>query len=98
MALVLGMKLEKDNEIWLNDTLVTLDMIKSPSKTNITVHTKTMDHSFTIDNRNFQEIAPSVFMMLGNDTNKDNFCRVLVKAPKNIRVERGARYHELSDD
>jgi hypothetical protein len=98
MPLVLGMKLDKDNEIWINDTKVTLDLIKSPSKTNITVHTKTMDHKFTIDNQGFQEIAPNVKMMLGEDTNKDEFCRVLVDAPKSIRIERGARYHALTHE
>jgi len=57
-----------------------------------------MDHKFTIDTSGFQEIAPNVKMMLGNNTNKDDFCRVFVDAPKNIRIERGERYHALDHD
>ncbi len=93
MALVLGMNLDKDNEIWLNDLKITIDQIKSPTKTLITAHGKSLINKFEINTEVYVEVAPQVKMMLGTDTNRDNFCRVLVEAPQNIRVERGQRYH-----
>jgi hypothetical protein len=91
MALVLGMYLDKDNEIWLNDLKVTIDSIESVTRTKITVHDKFMPKKMEIDTNDWRQVTNNVRMMLGNDTNRDQFCRVLVEAPKNIKVDRGAK-------
>lgn len=94
MALVLGMNLNGDNEIWLNDLLVTIDRIKSPSQTEITVHRACIDEKKTINTQEFINVTPQVKMMLGTETNRDGFCRVLVEAPKSIKIDRGKKRND----
>lgn len=91
MALVLGMNLQKDNEIWLDDLKVTVDKILSPTQTQITVHGEFMTEQKVIDSSSFKNVTNHVKMMLGTDTNRDGFVRVLVEAPRRIKVERGLR-------
>lgn len=91
MALVLGMNLQKDNEIWLNDLLVTVDRIISPTQTELTVHGQYMTEKKVINTADFVNVTNEVKMMLGVDTNREGFCRVLVEAPRRIKVERGRR-------
>jgi hypothetical protein len=91
MALVLGMNLEKDNEMWVDDLKVTLDRIMNPDETAITVHGKFMTEKKVISTKGMTTIIPSVGMMLGTDTNIDGFCRVLVDAPKRIAIDRGVK-------
>lgn len=91
MALVLGMNLEKDNEIWLDDLKITLDQIMNLTQTAITVHGKFMTEKKVINTLGMTNVTPNVGMMLGTDTNVDGFCRVLVEAPRRIKVDRGAK-------
>lgn len=91
MALVLGMNLNVDNEIWLNDLLVTVDKILSPTQTQITVHGEFMTEQKVINTSAFVMVTTQVKMMLGTDTNRDGFCRVLVEAPRSIKVDRGKK-------
>lgn len=91
MALVLGMNLDKDNEIWIDDLKITIDQILSVTRSKITIHDPYMIKKMEINTNDFVNIVGEVFMMLGTDTNKDNFCRVLVKAPKNIKINRGEK-------
>lgn len=91
MALVLGMNLEKDNEIWVGDLLITLDKILNPTQTQITIHGRFMTEQKVINNMNYVVITTDVKMMLGTDTNRDGFCRVLVEAPRSITIDRGQK-------
>lgn len=91
MALVLGMNLEKDNEIWIGDLKVTLERIMNPDETAITIHGKFMTEKKVISTRGPIQIIQGVTMQLGTDTNVDGFCRVLVVAPRKVQVDRGAR-------
>jgi len=93
MALVLGMNLEKDNEIWLDNLKITLDRIMNPNETAITVHGKYMTEKKVINTKGMTHVttSPVVGMMLGTDTNVDGFCRVLVEAPRKVKVDRGAK-------
>ncbi len=93
MALVLGMNLEKDNEIWIEDLLVTIDKILNTKQTQITVHGKYMTQQKVINNLKYTPVTTDVKMMLGTDTNRDGFCRVLVEAPRSITIERGQKKH-----
>jgi len=91
MALVLGMNLEKDNEIWVGDLLITLDKILNPKQTAITVHGKYLTSHMIINDMRFVAVTTNVKMMLGTDTNRDGFCRVLVEAPRSITINRGQK-------
>lgn len=91
MALVLGMNLEKDNEIWVGDLLITLDKILNPTQTQITVHGKYMTSQMVINTMRYIPVTTDVKMMLGTDTNRDGFCRVLVDAPRSISIDRGQK-------
>lgn len=93
MALVLGMNLEKDNEIWIEDLLVTIDKILNTKQTQITVHGKYMTQQKIINDMRYTPVTTDVKMMLGTDTNRDGFCRVLVEAPRSITIERGQKKH-----
>lgn len=94
MALVLGMNLEKDNEIWIEDLLVTIDKILNPKQTQITVHGKYMTQQLVINDLQYIPVTTDVKMMLGTDTNRDGFCRVLVDAPRNISIDRGQKKNQ----
>jgi len=39
----------------------------------------------------FVAVTTNVKMMLGTDTNRDGFCRVLVEAPRSITINRGQK-------
>ncbi len=94
MALVLGMNLEKDNEIWIEDLLITIDKILNPKQTQITVHGKYMTQQLVINDLKYIPVTTDVKMMLGTDTNRDGFCRVLVDAPRNISIDRGQKKNQ----
>jgi len=91
MALVLGMNLEKDNEIWVGDLLITIDKILNPKQTQITVHGRYMTQQLVINDLKYVAVTTDVKMMLGTDTNRDGFCRVLVDAPRSITIDRGQK-------
>lgn len=91
MALVLGMNLEKDNEIWVGDLLITLDKILNPKQTQITIHGRYMTQQVIINDARYTTVTTDVKMMLGTDTNRDGFCRVLVEAPRSISIDRGQK-------
>ncbi|MGY5853604.1 MAG: hypothetical protein RTU92_08580 [Candidatus Thorarchaeota archaeon] len=93
MALVLGMNLNVDNEIWLNNLKVTIDKIMSPNESQITVHGAFMTEKKVINTSAFVPVTNQVKMMLGTDTNRDGFCRVLVEAPRSVKVDRGKKKH-----
>ena len=94
MALVLGMNLDKDNEIWLNDLKVTVDKIVDATQAKITVHGEFMTQQMVLNTRQYQPVTNQVRMMLGTDTNRDGFVRVLVEAPRSVKVDRGLRRHD----
>jgi hypothetical protein len=94
MALVLGMNLEKDNEIWIEDLLITIDKILNPKQTQITVHGKYMTQQLVINDLRYIPVTTDVKMMLGTDTNRDGFCRVLVDAPRHISIDRGQKKNQ----
>ena len=89
MPLVLGMNLDKDNEIWIDDLRITLDKIKSPTQTDITIHGEYVIEKKVINSHGWMDITHNAKMKLGTDTNRDGFCRVLVDAPKSVKIERG---------
>jgi len=91
MALVLGMNLKKDNEIWVEDLLITLDKILNLKQTQITVHGKYITSQLVINDMRYIPVTTDVKMMLGTDTNIDGFCRVLVDAPRSITILRGQK-------
>jgi len=91
MALVLGMNLDKDNEIWVGDLLITIDKILNPKQTAITVHGKYLTSQMVINDMRYIPVTTDVKMMLGTDTNKDGFVRVLVDAPRSIPIDRGQK-------
>lgn len=94
MALVLGMNLEKDNEIWVGDLLITLDKILNTKQTQITIHGKYLIQQVVINDTKYTTVANNVKMMLGTDTNRDGFCRVLVEAPRSISIDRGQKKNQ----
>lgn len=89
MALVLGMQLESDNEIYLNDLRVTIDKLIGKNQAHITVHGICLDEGKVINNEQYTNITSNVKMMLGLPEDVPNFCKVLVDAPRNVKILRG---------
>lgn len=89
MALVLGMEVDNDNEIYLGELRVTVDEIISKSEVKITVHGDYMTEHLVLNNNNFTDIIPKVRMMLGKGEDVAGFCRVMIEAPKQIHILRG---------
>jgi len=97
MALVLGMQLEKDNEIYLNDLRIEVDGFLPPDQAQITVHGDYMTEKLILSEHRMSEVIPGVSMMLSKGVNNHKYCRILVEAPRSVKVERGARYHQADE-
>lgn len=89
MALVLGMDVNKDNEIFIDELRVTVDRVLSPTQVQITVHGDYMEEQKILNNIQYVNVTPNVQMMLGLTVTKQGFCRVMVEAPRNITILRG---------
>ena len=93
MALVLGINIDKDNRVFIGPHMLTVDMIKSATAAQVTLHTAAMDYVYTLTTTEFTELTGMVGVSvgLGKDTNRGGLVRLLVDAPKNIAIERGSR-------
>ncbi len=92
MPLVLGMNLEKDNEVYLDDLRVTIDRILNPTQIQITVHGEYMVEQKVVNDLMYCPVHGKTEMMLGKNTNKNGFVRLLVQAPQSVKIKRGAIY------
>lgn len=90
MALVLGVYVEQDNRIFLDELLVTIDDVISKSQAKITIHGEFIEEQKVLNDKSYTQVTNKVKMMLGLFNSHDKgFCKVLVEAPRNISVLRG---------
>lgn len=87
MPLVIGVRVEVNNEIMIGSTLVTVDKIVGRSQAQITVHGTCMIEEKMINKDEMTTIMNGVKMGLGSDTNRGGLLRVLVQAHKTISIE-----------
>ncbi len=89
MALVLGINLEHNNEVFIDGTRVTVDKIIDGHRTQITVHGKFMNEQKVIDDDNLLPIMGNrVKIGLGTDTNRGKLVRLVIDAPKDITINK----------
>lgn len=86
MPLVIGVRIEVNNEIMIGDTLVTIDKRIGKRQAQITVHGKCMLEEKIINTDELVNIMGSVKMGLGANTNRGGLIRVLVQAPRSIKI------------
>ncbi len=91
MSYVLGVNLLKDNRVFIGDTMVTVEQIRSRSVSTIKVHGAGMDYEYDLNDREMQEIKPfpNVKMGLGLDANNGNYVKLLIDAPRSVEITYG---------
>ena len=89
MALVLSINMQQNNEVFIDNTRVTVDKIVSAKKAQITVHGDFMNEQMIIDDDKLSPIMKNRVMIgLGTDTNRGSLVRLVIEAPKSIKIEK----------
>ncbi len=91
MALVLGVK--ENLSFYVADTQVIVTQIITSTKFKITVCAPGMYHVYTITDQRALEILPKVMVSAGSNTSL-SMVKVVIEAPRNIKILRDSLYHE----
>lgn len=91
MALVIGLNIDIDNRIRVGKTLITVNKIIDKSSAEITINGDFLTENKIINDSSMIRIMDRVNMGIGLNSNKGSFCRVLIEAPKSIKITTGTK-------
>lgn len=98
MALVIGVRIHINNQIFIGGTKVTVDKTVGYRQAQITVHGACLIEKKLINVDEMTTIMNQVKMGLAKDTNRKGLVRVLVDAPRSIDITVETDNDEDDDD
>ncbi len=90
MALTVG--IVPNGVLYIGDTKVSVEQVMHPMNFKVKVHGECMDQVYTITDKRATEIMPNVMMSAGHK-GTDDMLKVVVNAPRNIKILREKLYN-----
>jgi len=96
VGLVIGVELNKNNEIYLDDIKVVVNNLVDNATSRITVYEGEQKNSMLINTCKMKYVTSNCKMMLSNPNleSRNGFCRISIDAPKSVRILRGELYNK----